>query len=72
MLTTRDVAERLGVSLRQVQTLIKQGKLPAAKIGRDYVVNESDLKFVQHRPKGRPPKAKRKNAAGVGRRQAVD
>jgi excisionase family DNA binding protein len=56
MLTTRDVAERLGVSLRHVQTLIKQGKLPAEKLGRDYVVKESDLKLVQRRPKGRPPK----------------
>jgi excisionase family DNA binding protein len=56
VLTTKDAAAALGISLRQVQTLVKQGKLPARKIGRDYVINESDLRLVKHRPKGRPPK----------------
>ena len=60
MLTTKEAADVLGVSLRQVQTLIQQGKLQAQKMGRDYVIRESDLKAVEHRPKGRPPKAKKK------------
>ena len=55
-LTTKDAAAVLGISLRQVQTLIKQGRLPAHKMGRDYIIKESDLRLVSHRPKGRPRK----------------
>jgi excisionase family DNA binding protein len=56
MLTTKEVAAELGISLRQVQTLIERKQLPAEKFGRDYMVKESDLKLVRERPKGRPPK----------------
>lgn len=55
MLTTKEVADALGISLRQVQTLIQREKLPAEKFGRDYMVKESDLELVRERPKGRPP-----------------
>lgn len=58
-LTTREAAEKLGVSLRQIQTLIKQERLPAEKRGRDWLIKEEDLELVKDRPKtGRPPKAK--------------
>lgn len=57
IISTKDAAERLGISLRQVQTLIGQGKLPASKIGRDYAIDEKDLKLVEIRKKGRPAKA---------------
>ena len=59
-LTTKEVAEKLNISLRQVQTLIKQGRLPATKHGRDWFVIEADLELVKERPKtGRPPKEKK-------------
>ncbi len=58
-LTTKEVAERLKISVRQVQTLIKLERLPAEKRGRDWFVKEQDLKLVENRPKtGRPPKTK--------------
>lgn len=58
-LTTKEAAEKLGISVRQVQTLIQQGRLPATKKGRDWFILESDLQLVSERPKtGRPPKAK--------------
>ncbi len=58
-LTTTEVAERLGISLRQVQTLIQRNRLPATKKGRDWFVLESDLELVRERKKtGRPPKHK--------------
>lgn len=58
-LTTKEVAEKLNISVRQVQTLIKQEKLPATKKGRDWFIKEQDLELVQERKKtGRPPKAK--------------
>jgi excisionase family DNA binding protein len=56
-LTTKEVAERLNISLRQVQTLIKQNRLPATKRGRDWFIDEADLELVRERKKtGRPPK----------------
>lgn len=57
LLTTPEAAERLGISLARVQQLIWKGRLPAQKIGRDYVINEDDLKLVADRRPGRPAKA---------------
>ena len=56
LLTTPEAAERLGITLARVQQLIWKGRLPAQKIGRDYVINEDDLKLVAERKPGRPAK----------------
>ncbi len=56
VLTTREVSERLNVSVRRVHQFIKQGRLPAAKLGRDYVIQEKDLSLVAERKNGRPKK----------------
>ncbi len=58
LLTTKQVATRLSVSVRRVHQLIEDGRLPAEKTGRDYFIKESDLKLVADRKTGRPPKAK--------------
>ncbi len=55
LLSTPEVAERLGVTVARVQTFIWEGRLPAQKVGRDYVIQEEDLKLVQNRKTGRPP-----------------
>lgn len=55
-LTTKEVAEKLGVSLRRVQAMIGSGRLPATKFGRDYMIREADLKVVENRKVGRPKK----------------
>jgi excisionase family DNA binding protein len=58
-LTTKEVAEKLGISTRQVQTLIQQNKIVATKKGRDWFVLESDLELIKERKKtGRPKKEK--------------
>lgn len=58
-LTTKEAAEKLGVSVRQIQTLISQKRLPAEKRGRDWFIKEKDLELVKHRPiTGRPKKIK--------------
>jgi len=57
LLTTPEAAERLGITVARVQQLIWKGRLPAQKIGRDYVINEDDLKLVAERKPGRPAKA---------------
>ncbi len=56
-LTTKEVAEKLGVTLRRVQAMIQSGRLPAQKFGRDYMIRETDLKLVENRKVGRPRKA---------------
>ena len=56
LLTTKEVAERLGVSVRRVHALIQAERLPAQKFGRDYLIQEKDLKLVAERKPGRPRK----------------
>lgn len=58
LISTSEAAERLGVHITRVQVLIREGRLPAQKIGGTYVVNEDDLKLVADRKPGRPTKAK--------------
>lgn len=58
LISSKEAAEKLGVSLRRVQALITSGKLPAQKIGNSYVVQEKDLESVKARTPGRPPKQK--------------
>ncbi len=54
VLTTNEAAERLGVHVTRVRALIVAERLPAQKIGRDYMIREADLKLVADRKTGRP------------------
>lgn len=56
LLTTQQVAERLGVTTGRVRQMIMDGQLPSQKIGRDNFIKESDLKLVENRKSGRPAK----------------
>jgi excisionase family DNA binding protein len=55
-ITTAEAAERLGKTIRHIQWLITEGRLPAEKVGRDYFINEADLGLVRGLKRGRPPK----------------
>jgi excisionase family DNA binding protein len=57
ILTTKQVAEILGISRAGVRYLILRDRLPAEKLGRDWIVRSSDLKQYQktRRGPGRPP-----------------
>ena len=57
LISTSEAAEKLGVHITRVQVLIREGRLPAQKIGGTYVVDEDDLKLVKDRKPGRPRKA---------------
>jgi excisionase family DNA binding protein len=61
LLTTKEAAEKLGVSVRRVRALITEGKLKAHQLGREYAIEEDALKSVQTygRP-GRPSKEQSK------------
>ena len=59
LLTTREAAAELGLSIRAVQMLIERGRLPAQKLERDHLIRLSDLERARHRPgRGRPPARK--------------
>ncbi len=53
-LTTKQVAEKLGVSVGRVQQLVAEKRLPAVKMGRDNFIKECDLELVKDRKNGRP------------------
>jgi excisionase family DNA binding protein len=55
-LGTAEAAARLGVSQARVRQLIKAGRLPAARVGRDWLIQERHLKLVAVRKTGRPRK----------------
>jgi excisionase family DNA binding protein len=54
LITTKQAAERLNVSLRRVRALIEAGRLPSQQFGREHLINESDLALVADRKPGRP------------------
>jgi excisionase family DNA binding protein len=63
LISSAEAAKILGVHITRVQVLIREGRLPAQKIGRTYVVDEADLKLVQDRKPGRPRKSPTEEAA---------
>jgi excisionase family DNA binding protein len=56
LLGTKEASERLAISQQRIQALIKNGKLPAQKVGRDWLIKEGDLELVRNRKIGRPKK----------------
>jgi excisionase family DNA binding protein len=57
VITTKQAATKLSLSVKRVQALIKAGRLPAALFGGVYAINEKDLALVKDRKPGRPKKA---------------
>jgi excisionase family DNA binding protein len=57
-ITTTEAGERLGISRDRVLKLIKAERLPATKVGRDWLIDPADLEKVAIRevgyPKGKP------------------
>ena len=60
LLSTNEASEKLNLSAIRVRQLIYSGRLPANKVGRDYVINEKDLSLVAVRTTGRPKKEVKK------------
>lgn len=59
LLTTAQAALRLGLSRRQVQTLIQKGVLPAERFGDVYQVTAADCDALPPRKVGWPAGRKR-------------
>lgn len=57
LLTTREAAKKLRVTPIRVRQMIREGKIEAKQVGRDYVIEESSLNSVKTYGKaGRPAK----------------
>ncbi len=56
LLSTNEASEKLNLSAIRIRQLIQSGRLPATKVGRDYVIQEKDLSLVAVRTNGRPKK----------------
>jgi excisionase family DNA binding protein len=56
VITVADAAHLLKVSPRRVRALIQAGRLPAERIGRDWLIKAIDLWAVETRAPGRPKK----------------
>jgi excisionase family DNA binding protein len=55
LLSTSEVATKLGVTERRMRSMINEGKLTAHKLGRDYAIEEQLLKTVPvYGKRGRP------------------
>ena len=52
LLTSTQAATRLGISPRRVLALITAGRLPAQRIGRDWLIAEESLAVVAERKSG--------------------
>ena len=53
-LTTKQVAEKLGITPRRVRALIESGRLKAKRIGRDWLIDSRQLAKFTPLPPGRP------------------
>ena len=69
LLTTAQAAAALGVTRPRVIQLINAGRLPAEKVGMQFLIKPADLEKVKDRKPGRPatsdkPRRKRKGSQG--------
>jgi excisionase family DNA binding protein len=60
IISTKEAADRLGLSVRRVQAMVKAGKLPGQKFGNAYMINEENLALVEDRKPGRPKRLRPK------------
>ncbi len=54
MLTITEAAARLGIDPSRVRLLVRQGRIPARRFGRAWVIAEADLAQYHPRPQGKP------------------
>jgi excisionase family DNA binding protein len=63
LLTTNETAAKLGVSRRRVLALVASGRLPAVRVGNQFLIQPADLAKVRDRKPGRPKNADAPTAA---------
>lgn len=56
LLSTKQAAEKVGVSVARIQQWIWDGRLPAIRPSRDYLIDAKDLENIVAFRRGRPKK----------------
>jgi excisionase family DNA binding protein len=64
LITSSEAAAKLGVTRPRVIQLIRAGRLPAKKVGMQYLIKPADLAKVRDRKPGRPKSAKPRKRKG--------
>jgi len=59
---TEQSAAALQVTTRRIRALIASGRLPAIKVGRDWLIDPADLEKIRARPAGFPRGQSRRRA----------
>ena len=55
MLSCKDAGKKLGIHHSRIRQFIREGRLPAKKIGNQWIIFEESLHLVRDRKTGRPP-----------------
>jgi excisionase family DNA binding protein len=58
LLSVRDAAERMNLSVQRIKQLIYDERLFAQKIGNQWIITEAALNLVKQKPAGRPASGK--------------
>ena len=56
LISCKEAAKKLKIDDSRVRQLIRAGRLPAQKVGRSWIIDPANLKYVAHRKPGRPKK----------------
>ena len=64
IIATGEAAKELGITVQRLRVLIREGRLPAQKLGRDWIIRKSDLELVRIRKPGRPIGKKQPKTTG--------
>lgn len=52
-ITTKEMSERVGLTLQRLHQLIKMGEIKGEKIGRDWLIEEKYVDIILNRPEKR-------------------
>jgi excisionase family DNA binding protein len=54
LLSVLEAARRLDMDTSQLRLMLRKGKIPGTKLGRDWLIKESDVLAFKKNPVGRP------------------
>ena len=63
-LSTPEAGAELGIGVTRINVLIKEGRLPATRIGKVWAIRRADLELVRDRPPGRRPGPQKEPSGG--------
>ncbi|HEY8559545.1 MAG TPA: helix-turn-helix domain-containing protein [Pyrinomonadaceae bacterium] len=61
--TTKEVAEKVGLTRQRITQMIQDGRIAAEKLGRDWVIDENQIIVINSLPDNRGKYPRRQNRA---------